>query len=278
MIYLKTYCYAPHEIDFINLNLKEAYDYIDGFIVCEYNRTHTGHERENGMFEKNIHRIDDDKLDKILYFPCDISSSIVFADDDEDTIHKINEPLMRGYFVKLMHFEPNDIIISVDADEIIYGEMIPKIVNFVRSGNPCTLLNLHQFFYGINYFWEGKEFKAPIAARFDYYRHFPAQWRYDGVKFPETAGCHFSWVMDIEEMMYKSQVYSHPKYRPWATKEAFTRAIREKDLFHPDHRKMNIKTLPFSPEIDLYPRKIFENSEIWQKYIYLDKENKCILK
>ena len=273
MIYLKTYCYSPHEVDFINLNLKEAYDHIDKFIVCEYNRTHTGHEREVGMFQDNIHRIDEDKMDKVQYFGLDISELTVFADTDANAIHQVNEPVMRGLFAKLMKFQPDDIIISIDADEIIYGDMIPKIVDMVKTQHPCVLLNLHQFFYGINYFWEGKEFKAPIAARFDHYKHFPAQWRYDGVDFPEIAGCHFSWVMEIERMMYKSQVYSHPEYRKWATKEAFERAINEKDFFHPDDRKMNLKTLPFSPDVDLYPKKIFENKEVWEKYVYGLEEN-----
>ena len=270
MIYLKTYFYAPHEIDFLNLNLKEAYDHIDGFIICEFNRTHTGHEKEL-IFQKHKHRIDQDKLDKVKYIGCDISDVAVFADTDEDAIHQINEPLMRGAFARQMDFNPDDIIISVDADEIIYGNMIPQIVQFVRSGRPCTLLNLHQFFYRVNYFWEGKDFKGPVAARFDYYKKYPAQWRYEGVDFPGKVGCHFSWVMKIDEMVHKSKVYSHPKYRQWATKDAFEKAVREKDFFHPDDRKMNIKALPFSKDISYYPRSMFDNPDVWQKYICEDE-------
>tara|TARA_R110002020_G_scaffold472566_1_gene700834 strand:+ start:261 stop:386 length:126 start_codon:yes stop_codon:yes gene_type:complete len=37
---------------------------------------------------------------------------------------------------------------------------------------------------------------------------------------------------------------------------------------------MNLKTLPFSHDVDLYPRKIFENKEVWEKYIYgLDEKD-----
>jgi hypothetical protein len=270
MIYLKTYCYGPHEIDFINLNLKESYDYIDKFIVCEYNRSHTGHEVYNKVFQDNIDKIDSDKLDKISYFSCDISEYTVFADTNEDAIHSVNEPVMRGFFTQLMDFKPDDIIISIDADEIIYGEMIPKIVEFVDK-HTCTLLNLHQFFYGVNYFWEGQDFKAPTACKFNFYKNFPSQWRYDGIEYPEKAGCHFSWVMDIEAMMYKAQVYSHPRYRQWATREAFERSLIEKDFFHPESRKMNIKTLEFSKDTEIYPKKMFDKLETWEKYVIKDK-------
>ena len=54
MIYLKTYFYSPHEIKFLKLNLMEAYDYIDKFIICEYNMRHTGLSSKNDyIFEKH---------------------------------------------------------------------------------------------------------------------------------------------------------------------------------------------------------------------------------
>ena len=65
MIYLKTYFYAPHEIDYIYLNLCESYDFIDKFIVCEYNVYHTGREKED-IFEDWLKNIPDDKNDKLL--------------------------------------------------------------------------------------------------------------------------------------------------------------------------------------------------------------------
>ena len=46
MIYLKTYFYSEHEVPFLMLNLLEAYPYIDKFIICEYNYTHTGLKRK----------------------------------------------------------------------------------------------------------------------------------------------------------------------------------------------------------------------------------------
>ena len=45
-VYLKTYFYVEHEVKFLAMNLLEAYDHIDGFIICEHNRTHTGRPRD----------------------------------------------------------------------------------------------------------------------------------------------------------------------------------------------------------------------------------------
>ena len=270
-VYLKTYFYAPHEIDFINLNLKEAYDHIDGFIVCEFNRTHTGHEREL-IWEKHKHHIDQDKIGKVIYLGCDIGEESIFADEDEETIHTHNEPLMRGYFTKHMQFNPDDVIVSVDADEIIYGHLYPDLIeHMLNRTQGCLLLNLHQFFYGVNYYWPNKPFKAPVVARFDYYKHWPAQWRYGPcAQLPNEdfrAGCHFSWAMPVDAMVYKSTVYSHPRYRTWATKENFENGIKDKKLFYPDERKPQFQILPFTKDIELYPRSMFEDVEVWKKYI-----------
>ena len=144
MVYLKTYFYTENELKFLKLNLLESFNHIDKFIICEFNRTHTGEEREF-IFEKHKNYFTKEELSKIEYLECDISSETVYAKDDEDTIHRINEPVMRGHFVKRMNLNDDDIIISVDADEIIYEHIYPKIIDNVNT-NGTTLLKLHQFF------------------------------------------------------------------------------------------------------------------------------------
>ena len=41
MIYLKTYFYREFEFEYILANLKETFNYIDKFIVTEFNCHHT---------------------------------------------------------------------------------------------------------------------------------------------------------------------------------------------------------------------------------------------
>lgn len=212
MIYLKTYFYTEHEIKFLKLNLLEAFDHIDKFIICEYNRTHTGESREF-IFDKYKHLFTDAELSKINYLPCDISNETAYAKNDEELIHRVNEPIMRGYFVKQVSLEDDDIIISVDADEIIYEHMYPKIIDRVNTSG-TTLLMLHQFFYKLNYHWINNNFTAPTAIKYGAFKNqYPCQLRYMGELLNEYVGCHFSWCMTPSEMVYKLQTYSHPRYR-----------------------------------------------------------------
>ena len=225
MIYLKTYFYTEHEVKFLKLNLLESFDYIDKFIICEFNRTHTGEEREF-IFDNYKHNFTEKELEKIIYLPCDISQETVYAKDDEEAIHRINEPVMRGYFVKKVNLNDDDIIISVDADEIIYNHSYPKIIDNVNKKG-TTLLKLHQFFYKMNYHWYTNDFIAPVAIKYSQFKNnYPSQLRYMGTLLNDYVGCHFSWCMTPNEMIYKLKYndrteaitdkfasFSLPKYR-----------------------------------------------------------------
>ena len=57
---------------------------------------------------------------------------------------------MRSWFTKLYNFEDDDIIISVDADEIIDKRKLPDIINQVNS-NGIVKLKMRQFFYKKTY-------------------------------------------------------------------------------------------------------------------------------
>ncbi len=253
MIYLKTYFYTENEINYINLNLMESQEKIDAFIICEFDFTHTGEEREL-IFEKNKHLIHPDFLDKIIYFPCRIKDKAKYARDNEPLIHQINEPLMRGYFVDLMKFDDDDIIISVDADEIIYNERYDSIIESVKM-NGTIQLELNQLFYKPSYHWVNSYFRAPIATFFKHYKNRGhVNWRYDGKLLNGKSGCHFSWCMGIDEMIYKLNTYSHPSNRKFASEEILKKAIET-------------KTYPFDLNKPFAITEIDRNSEVLPKSI-----------
>jgi hypothetical protein len=248
MIYLKTYFYTEHEVKFLKLNLLEAFNHIDKFIICEFNRTHTGEEREF-IFDNYKHLFTEEELSKIIYLPCDISNETVYAKNDEDAIHKINEPIMRGYFVKKINLNDEDIIISVDADEIIYEHMYQKIINNVIN-HGTTLLKLHQFFYKINYHWINNDFTAPTAIKYsDFKNKYPCQLRYMGNLLNEYVGCHFSWCMTPSEMVYKLETYSHPQYRFCADINLLENAIKNKLYPFDSSVNFTINELSFNNEM-----------------------------
>tara|TARA_Y100000034_G_C6814583_1_gene366333 strand:- start:21 stop:818 length:798 start_codon:yes stop_codon:yes gene_type:complete len=248
MIYLKTYFYVPHEIKFLLMNLIEAYNHIDKFIICEFDRTHTGQPREF-IFQDYIHEFPAELRDKILYMPCKIGDYAVEAYEDEDAIHNINEPVMRGFFSKMKSFDDNDIIISIDADEIIYRESYDYIINEVNLNN-VVRLNLYQFFYKTTYLWEGKDFVSPIATKYSVFgNHFPCNWRDVGKVVSRKVGCHFSWCMTPEEMVYKLHTYSHPRYRFCADKKVLEKAIKEKEYPFDENVDFSIKELEIDDKV-----------------------------
>jgi len=251
MVYLKTYFYTENELKFLKLNLLESFNHIDKFIICEFNRTHTGEEREF-IFEKHKSYFTEEELAKIEYLDCDISSETVYAKDDEAAIHRINEPVMRGYFVKRMNLNDDDIIISVDADEIIYEHMYPKIIDNVNTKG-TTLLKLYQFYYKPTYHWYNNDFTAPTAIKYGQFKNqYPCALRYMGQEISEFAGCHFSWCMSPLEMVYKLETYAHTQYRFCADLKLLENAIENK--LYPFDSGVDFKINEISLDDDILPK------------------------
>jgi hypothetical protein len=248
MIYIKTYLYASHELEFVIANLKECYDYIDKMIVCEYDVHHTGVKREY-KFLNLKDSIPKHLRDKLDYHACSVYDHTARAYDDENAIHRINEPVMRSWFTKLYEFSDDDIIISVDADEIIDRRKLPYIIEQVKYNN-IIRLKMRQFFYKKNYLWKNKDFISAIACKYgSIHPKYMSNWRDCGKVTEEYVGCHFSWCMDIESMIKKLHCYSHPRYRFCANKQLLEDAIKNKNY-------------PFDPNIKFEIEEINKNSEI----------------
>ena len=226
-VFLKTYCYAPHEIEFIKANLEECYPHIEKMIVCEFDINHTGMKREFEFKDINS-QIPEEHLDKFDYHACVVSEHTVKAYNNEDAIHRVNEPIMRSWFTKLYDFSADDIIISVDADEIINGEKIKYITEQVQK-HGTVRLKMRQFFYKKNYLWKNKDFVSAIATQYSRMSpKYPNNWRDQGPITEEFVGCHFSWCITPEQMIHKLHTYSHPRYRFCAKKELLEDAIENK--------------------------------------------------
>jgi len=242
MIYLKTYMYAPHELEFIITNLEECYDHIDKMIVCEFNINHTGVKREYEFLDLKD-RIPEHLRDKLDYHACDVYDVTARAYEDEPAIHRVNEPVMRSWFTKLYDFNDNDIIISIDADEIIYGDKIPYIVDQVNN-NGVVSLKMRQFFYKKTYLWENLTFKSAIACLFrNIQPKYPNNWRDIGVLTDQFVGCHFSWCMTPKEMVHKLDTYSHPQYRFCSDEKLLEDAIENKKYPFDDGTQFDIREL-----------------------------------
>ena len=249
MRYLKTYFYVAHELPFIKANLLESQDSVDYFIVCEYDKTHTGMPRPFIGKDKLFDCLPSELHSKLIYLPLEIGKYTKEAYNNENLIHKINEPVMRSIFMKHMQMTDEDIVISVDADEIIYRDAYSSIYAELEKVD-VVQLKLNQFFYKKTYLWENISFIAPVAAKYKYFKKkFPCNLRYEGKVMDEVVGCHFSWCMNVDEMIYKLHTYSHPKYRSCADRDLLREAVKN-------------KTYPFDPNINFQILEIPENSEL----------------
>ncbi len=200
-VYLKTYFYAEYETNYVLLQLLELYPFVDGFIICECDYTHQGTPKKGGfLFQSHVMpKIPPMYHDKITYVKLRGKKHVRRADkaELEHLIHKYNEPFMRGYFTRLVSLEPDDIVISVDCDEFIYGHEVARIVEDVRR-EKVVKLKLRQFFYKPTYLWEGKDFISPTAGYVkDVLRTepFPQNWRYKGKLMDRYVGVHLSWCL-----------------------------------------------------------------------------------
>lgn len=257
MIYLKTIFSAPNEIKYLKLNLREAYNYIDKFVICEFNRTHVGTEREL-IFNKFLDIFGPDEQKKIVYIGADISCEAVLALNDGNLAHK-NERLMRGYFASQIDLNDKDIVVSVDADEIIFGRFYERIIKRLGLFNKAVVLQLYQFYYRINYLWENNQFIAPTACKAKYYKNkYPGQWRYDGELFPEPVGCHFSWCLTIDEMIAKLQSYAHQSdYGHLANREILEEAVETRTYPFNPNVDFRIQVLDIHRDKNFYPKEIY---------------------
>ena len=248
MIYLKTYMYAPHELEFIIANLEECYEHIDKMIVCEFNINHTGVKREYEFLDLKDH-IPEHLRDKLDYHACDVYDVTARAYEDESSIHRINEPVMRSWFTKLYNFRDDDIIISVDADEIIDRRKLPYIIDQV-SKYDIVSLKMRQFFYKTTYLWKNKDFTSAIACKYGCINpKYMNNWRDCGKVTEEYVGCHFSWCMDIDAMVHKLHTYSHPKYRFCAKRDILEDAIENKKYPFDINTKFEIEELDYNNEL-----------------------------
>lgn len=249
MVYLKTIFSADNEIKFIKMQLAESRGYVDKIIVCEFDRTHTGYPREftfsNYLQDGTFSR---EETERVIYIQGNVGKGrkVRSSMTEPEILHK-NERLYRGYFAHHMKLKPDDIIISVDADEIIFRRKYAKILSHFRDrrDNPVLLLRLYQFYYRPTYLWENMIFTAPTVCRVKVNRfHYPAQWRYEGSAIDDIVGCHFSWNLTVDEMIVKLHSYSHTAdYKHLASRDIMEDAVRNKKY-------------PFDPAVDFRIREV----------------------
>lgn len=275
-VYLKIIFSSLNELKYIKMSLQESKGYVDYVIVTECNRSHTGmvHEFLFADILENTDTFSEEEKKRLIYIKGDLTNKVYANATSKEEMHA-NETLIRGFFVKQMKLKPWDIVVAVDADEIIYRRYWPEILNYFKwyKINPALFLELNTFFYRPTWLWENCGFRAPTACRvWRYWYKYPANWRYDGKKLGHTVGGHFSWQLTTDEMITKLKNYAHAaEYGHLAEEKILREAVRTKKYPFNPNVSFIIKELDISKDKEYYPDNM-QDYIAWFDYL-LEEEN-----
>jgi len=154
---------------------------------------------------------------------------------------------MRVSFLDVSESDPDDLVISVDADEIIYRRVY-RILYLLNKIFPRMRIHLaimmHQFFYKPNYLWRGLRFRSAVVLRRRILTDNPRYIRDSGLLLPVWSGCHFSWQLEPKEMVEKIRNYAHnPEYAHLADETILKNAVATRTYPFDPNRRFQIKAL-----------------------------------
>lgn len=244
----------PSEFKFVVMNGIESRGLVDRVIVVEHDYSHSG-VRINFSFksrEDELRRITGNE--NIEVHSVSIKHKVIMNAESSEDMHA-NERLIRSSFLGICGISDDDFIVAVDGDEIIYRRTYKKL-KLIKSLTPVRFqvfsLKLHQFFYKMNYLWTDTLFRSPVALSGKIALSNPNMLRDSGHLLPLWAGCHFSWQLDIQQMIHKLANYAHsPEYRHLAKPEILEDAVQNKNYPFDPQRAFTIKVLN-SEELDRY--------------------------
>ena len=245
------------EEKFVLMNAIESRGKVDLVLIVEHNFTHSGKRREFVYKDRedNIKKISGNSAVKVLSI--DLKGSIVEGAATSEEMHA-NERVMRGSFLNQLNLDGSELIIAVDADEIIYRKSylwIKTIFALLPKKHRNFSLKLYQFQYKMNYLWLETICRATTVVSAEIAAINTKKLRDVGRLIPIWAGCHFSWQLSAEEMMIKISKYAHnPDYLALARIETLNRAIKEKTYPFEPFRPFTLKELDKSEFNKIAPK------------------------
>jgi hypothetical protein len=215
-VILKTILTSEAELVFIAAQFLELEPMIDRIVIIDPGFTHTGVKKV---------RIGVDRLLAVLptlspkldYIPLPMTKDVIPCAVKEADCH-INERITRGGFSQFMDLSVNDVVISTDADEVLYSVAVANAIERISSrliSWRAETFTLRQFLYKDILIAPGFKFSGPSIVGAGRYAAFkgPFDWRYAGKKMEDYAGCHFSWCMPEASLETKVRNFAHaPSY------------------------------------------------------------------
>jgi len=272
-VYIKKIISSLNELKFIKLDLSESEGIIDKIILVDANYTHSGLKREYFSDKTFKNTFSENELERIIHLKINISS-IVRKDTANPIDLHFNERIIRGAFQYEINLKDDDIIFSLDADEVLYRITYYSIIEKIRKNDKGYLLKLHNLIYRPDYLWSNFIFIAPTACKVKFYNDFLMklkskfkkfkQWRYHGHLHDEVSGVHFNWHLTPKEMLEKINNYAHKDlfYKENLSEKYFKNLIEKKE-FIDSSKKIEVKVLELNNEQYL-PKSFYKNKKLFE--------------
>ena len=279
-VIFKTIVSGTYELPFVLLNLIELYDICDEFLITESDYTHVG-EFKGFDFENCFNNHIKNEFPKAKYVQMKQAATMSLwspSDENDNNLRKNEQKIRNGFLEFIDPLDPEDIMISVDGDEVLYNsKTLRGLIAFLklnRLGSPRSFtLSLNQFFYYLNLQVPKYEFYGPVVCNVSFFFESPEpHWRYLGKRILRPLGCHFSWVMSPDEMLQKISRYAHRDRLAHLMNLETLQEMRflQLNLMEPN-REFNPKSISSSSN-KIFPSKLFRIKELVSKDLVLNSD------
>lgn len=212
-----------NELDLLEGRLEYLYDKVDYFIIIESNITFTGTPKPLNYL-KNISRYKK-YSDKIFYFPfnpdigqLDLNfdkTNPIFLNFETSPFWKI-EKMQRNHIEEaLKFFDPNDIVLMGDLDEIPIKTAIDAGVEQLEKKTAAAMcLNQDLYFYNFSQKQSYPSYGTIITTN-KFLQDLSSQWTRDmRSRIPQITrgGYHLSFWGDPEHISTKIKSFSHQEF------------------------------------------------------------------
>jgi hypothetical protein len=245
-----------NELDLLEIRFHELDPVVDKFILCEATTTHSGKPKPL-YFEENKHLFATFR-NKLVHCIIDLPQT-----DDP----WVRENAQRDYLQKELinqGAQPDDIVISSDADEIVKKRTLVKMLPEIGEPTRTEMMAYEFFVTCYSGLW-----RNPFISRYGAIKNTLSNLRkLGGVaqdRFFPDFGWHLSYMGGVNKVFHKLDSYAHQEYNNDDNKQQAATWVAKKNRPHPTE-------LPFLPSCWFYPGATCDSSDL-PRYL-LDNRDK----
>lgn len=281
---IKTYqlCMFYNELDLLELQLEEHFNYVDKFVIVESTKTHSGKEKEL-FFANNASRFEKYK-EKIVHLVCDFDSELYkeYSRTHGNKFGPTSEQWKRENFQRDyplisgdIEFNDDDILIVCDVDEIPNTKTVTEFLQnnkFIKDPYRLEMYFMHYYINTSMYIknsGEDNKWYHPFITRYADVQNYNDSLSFIRTNSPfgqnviRNGGWHFSYLLDTNGILNKIRNFAHSEDSNIrdVTIDDIKDSIAKLNIFY----DQNIKLKEFPTE--LLPNSIRNNLQKWNKFL-----------